>query len=260
MFISHLHKLCFESGSDELGVGALFFDHQSDCRAVLGVQCSIDLVKEVEGCWIAALDGKYQCQCHQGLLTPTEALHLHGPSPNSKAHRDPHSGKHVHCVLGQGVALLLLHQIRGPHHLQLRHRLVPLDLHQLLENVGELVFDLPKGPENRFVLLVVQVLDQVVDFCSFPGQLVLLVLQRIPGLHQLRVLLQGLLIDMHVPLQRFIGLVQLVDQLLCFPGLIRGCVRGHSAEVPNLLYGLVTLHHLQALVAQKCVGPLLQVL
>ena len=39
---------------------------------------------------------------HQGLLTPTEAFHLYRLSTNPEAHGDPHTGKHVHCVLQWG--------------------------------------------------------------------------------------------------------------------------------------------------------------
>lgn len=43
---------------------------------MLGVQSLVDFIKQVKRSRVTLLDGKYQSQCNQGLLTSGQLLHL----------------------------------------------------------------------------------------------------------------------------------------------------------------------------------------
>ena len=60
-------------------------------RAVLGVQGSVDLVKQVKGCRVAALDGKDEGQSNERLLAARQELQAHRLVAATE--RDTHLGK-----------------------------------------------------------------------------------------------------------------------------------------------------------------------
>jgi hypothetical protein len=76
-----------EHGRVTLVVG-LLPQQLGDSGTVLRVQRSIDLVKQVEGGRVAALDGEDEGQCHQGLLAARQLLQGHGLRATCEGH--PH--------------------------------------------------------------------------------------------------------------------------------------------------------------------------
>lgn len=108
--VGRLEKLRPEGGGDELSVACQLHNHVCEGNAtqrwqtltdiysfihyiqngqwitswhftwdglpVLGVEGLVDLVKQVERSGVAFLNGKYESQSHQGLLTSRELLHL----------------------------------------------------------------------------------------------------------------------------------------------------------------------------------------
>ena len=81
-----------EGGQNVLGgvvwMSSLLANNASHSASVLGVQSSINLVKQVEGCRVAALDGKDESQRHEGLLPSGQLLH-HAGLASSKGHLLP---------------------------------------------------------------------------------------------------------------------------------------------------------------------------
>ena len=59
--------------------------HQPTCNSlpVLRIQSLVDLIKEVEWCRIALLDGEDEGQCDEGLLTAGQLLHISHLSPDA---------------------------------------------------------------------------------------------------------------------------------------------------------------------------------
>ena len=71
--------LAMEGGDNELGrvclIVRLAAEHARHGGAVLRVERGIDLIKQVEGRRVAALDGKDERQGHQRLLPAAQLLH-----------------------------------------------------------------------------------------------------------------------------------------------------------------------------------------
>ena len=82
---------------DELRRGVLVFglslDQARDLCAVVGVQCLVDLVKEVKRGWVAALNGKDESERNEGFLPTRELVHLDLLAGSGKSHAHLHAKK-----------------------------------------------------------------------------------------------------------------------------------------------------------------------
>ena len=58
--LGHVQHLRTESCADELAVSRVRdgLEHLCDGRSVLCIKVGVDFVEEVEGCWVASLDGE----------------------------------------------------------------------------------------------------------------------------------------------------------------------------------------------------------
>jgi hypothetical protein len=102
--------LWVKGGDDEHGWVALIIclrpQQLSHGGAVLWVQRCINLIKQVEGRRVAALDGKYQGQCHQCLLAARQQLQGDCLIAFAKSH--PHLRQATHGLQQPGFIKLNL--------------------------------------------------------------------------------------------------------------------------------------------------------
>ena len=106
----HLYQLGPERGGDELSAAiSLRAHHCRDSGAVLRVKRRVNLVEEVEGHWVATLDGEDEANRHHRLLTAAELLHHHRLAL-AEGHLDLHAGILLHeaprFLRRRGVSIL----------------------------------------------------------------------------------------------------------------------------------------------------------
>lgn len=75
-FFRGLQQFRSKSGCDKLRLGFQIPDHICHCFPILGVQCSINFIKQIERSWIAFLNSKNQGECHQRFLSAGELIHV----------------------------------------------------------------------------------------------------------------------------------------------------------------------------------------
>jgi hypothetical protein len=106
LLIRSIQQLWMEGGANELRVSALVSQHVRDGTAVDGVQRAVNLIQQIEGRRIAALDGEDKCQSYHALLTAGQLMR--GGSSAAERHFDGDAGERAHlgCFLTFASALL----------------------------------------------------------------------------------------------------------------------------------------------------------
>lgn len=150
-----LEQFGSESCGDELGVVAELVDHVGDGFAMLGIERLIDFVEQVERGWIALLDSEDQRQSDQRFLTATQLVHLSHlcvASGEGNANADSSEvvrGRHFALAIVTVVVLL-----------RAQHQVAGAVRNELLEDLVEVVGDLPEGELNRFHLAHFEVVHE----------------------------------------------------------------------------------------------------
>mmetsp|Transcript_13161 Transcript_13161/g.43399 ORF Transcript_13161/g.43399 Transcript_13161/m.43399 type:complete len:719 (+) Transcript_13161:1846-4002(+) len=253
--VAGLHKLWAECGGDELRAlrdarPRLRRDEARHRRAVLLVERRVDLVKEVEGRGVAALDGEDEGERHHRLLPARELLHdLRVAASERDADLDadvlfdaPALLAFTGGVLGVAAAAASFGRLLVREALLLHHELPLAVGDELRKDVAKIFRHLLEGALDRLVLALVQHLDHLVDLVVVGLHLRDAQLEVVALLRKAAVLVERLFVDVAKLFDLRVALaergVELLDALLAV--LVEG-VRWERAELSDAAHDVVLL-------------------
>ena len=210
-----MHHLRPERRADELPLLADVPEQVGDGGPVLRVEVCVDLVEEVEGRGVAALDGEDEGERAERLLPARElldALLLVVLGVEGDGDAD------ARVVLHARVSPRLVVRL-GQRRLALRVALALDDepastrRNQAREDAGEFLGHLFEGALDGLVLALVEVLDEVTDGALGVTKLLAPLRQLVALAREVGVLLECFLVDVGVLFERFVDRAKFLDCL-----------------------------------------------
>ena len=241
-----LEQLGSESGRDELGLVGQLVNHVGHALSVLRVERLVDLVEQVEGRRIAALDGEYERERDKRLLATAQllnVLHLVALAGEGDAYADARvlldggrsAGRGRRALLG--LPVLLLEVVVHAH-----DEMGAALRHELGKRLVEVLGDLLERELHVLVLARVQRVDERLDGGVGAIRLAATLDEPLLVLAELDELVHGLLVDVRELLELLVAVVQLEVQVLDRHALVLVVgVLWQNAQVARRSHTLVLL-------------------